>query len=149
MSKLNENFFDIKDLYVVKFKPEYSMNSFGKGEDTRYYNPNFQFIMEKFTIYDKSGKNLEIEIYTECLTNEDITKRENSNITSEIPELFKSVEEFPKEYLTQEELKTGVISTLRLFKIFQELNEKSLRSNLDENLEKGKTMKKVINERNN
>lgn len=139
MSKLNENIFNIKDLYIVVINPEYIKGGLKQDEDIRYFNPSFKFIVERFVLERKDTEDLELEIYTECLTNEDIYKREYPNINDSLPELFLSVEPFPIEFLTEEEKQNERVGTLRIFQIFQQINSDL---NYYKNNEKSKTLKK-------
>lgn len=122
MSKVTDNTFNINDLYIAKIKEDYKINI--NGEYTEYFNPNFYYLLEKFSLENNS--NIQIEIYTECFTGEDISIRENIQKDSLIPDMFEVLEPLPKEYLTKEEIKDNRIRTLRLFQIFQMINYQNM-----------------------
>ena len=121
MSSLRENIYDIKDLYIVKLNNEYVEK---KGDYIQYYNRDLKFIVEKFSMEKIGELPYYSEIYTECITEQDLYSRHSSKPFRRMPKVFSSLEEFPKEYLTEEELKTEKVSTMRLFQIFQEINVK-------------------------
>ena len=122
MSKVTDNTFNINDLYIAKIKEDYKINI--NGEYTEYFNPNFYYILEKFALENNS--NIQIEIYTECFTGEDISIRENIKKNDYLPDMFEFLEPLPKEYLTKEEIKDNRIRTLHLFQIFQVINYKNM-----------------------
>ena len=122
MSKVTDNTFNINDLYIAKIKEDYKINI--NGEYTEYFNPNFYYILEKFALENNS--NIQIEIYTECFTGEDISIRENIKKDDSLPDMFEFLEPLPKEYLTKEEIKDNRIRTLHLFQIFQVINYQNM-----------------------
>ena len=122
MSKVTDNTFNINDLYIAKIKEDYKINI--NGEYTEYFNPNFYYILEKFALENNS--NIQIEIYTECFTGEDISIRENIKKDDYLPDMFEFLEPLPKEYLTKEEIKDNRIRTLHLFQIFQVINYRNM-----------------------
>lgn len=122
MSKVTDNTFNINDLYIAKIKEDYKINI--NGEYTEYFNPNFYYLLEKFSLENNS--NIQIEIYTECLTGEDLSIRENIQKDSLIPDMFEVLEPLPKEYLTKEEIMDKQVRTLRLFQIFQMINYQNM-----------------------
>lgn len=122
MSKVTDNTFNINDLYIAKIKEDYKINI--NGEYTEYFNPNFYYILEKFALENNS--NIQIEIYTECFTGEDISIRENIKKDDSLPDMFEFLESLPKEYLTKEEIKDNRIRTLHLFQIFQMINYQNM-----------------------
>lgn len=122
MSKVTDNTFNINDLYIAKIKEDYKINI--NGEYTEYFNPNFYYLLEKFSLENNS--NIQIEIYTECFTGEDISIRENIKKDDSFPDMFEVLEPLPKEYLTKEEIKDNRIRTLRLFQIFQMINYQNM-----------------------
>jgi len=126
---LTENY-DIKDLYVVKFKEKYLEKLGTSREFINYFKTNLKYIVERFKFSENDIYNY--EIYKECIMGEDFYSRESKTDILSIPKIFASIEEFPLEYLDEEERKTGVVSSARLFQIFQEINyrkTKSLRKN--------------------
>lgn len=122
MSKVTDNTFNINDLYIAKIKEDYKINI--NGECTEYFNPNFYYLLEKFALENNS--NIQIEIYTECFTGEDISIRENIKKDDYLPDMFEFLEPLPKEYLTKEEIKDNRIRTLHLFQIFQVINYQNM-----------------------
>ena len=122
MSKVTDNTFNINDLYIAKIKEDYKINI--NGEYTEYFNPNFYYILEKFALENNS--NIQIEIYTECFTGEDISIRENIKKDDSLPDMFEVLEPLPKKYLTKEEIKDNQIRTLHLFQIFQMINYQNM-----------------------
>ena len=72
------------------------------------------------------NSNIQIEIYTECFTGEDISIRENIKKDDYLPDMFEFLESLPKEYLTKEEIKDNRIRTLHLFQIFQMINYQNM-----------------------
>ena len=122
MSKVTDNTFNINDLYIAKIKEDYKINI--NGEYTEYFNPNFYYLLEKFSLENNS--NIQIEIYTECFTGEDISIRENIKKDDSLPDMFEILEPLPKEYLTKEEIKDNRIRTLHLFQIFQMINYQNM-----------------------
>ena len=122
MSKVTDNTFNINDLYIAKIKDDYKVNI--NGEYTEYFNPNFYYLLEKFCLEDKSS--IQMEIYTECLTGEDLSIRENISKDSLIPDMFESLIPLPKEYLNREEIMDKRVRTLRLFQIFQMINYQNM-----------------------
>ena len=122
MSKVTDNTFNINDLYIAKIKEDYKINI--NGECTEYFNPNFYYLLEKFALENNS--NIQIEIYTECFTGEDISIRENIKKDDYLPDMFEFLEPLPKEYLTKEEIKDNRIRTLHLFQIFQVINYRNM-----------------------
>ena len=122
MSKVTDNIFNINDLYIAKIKEDYKINI--NGEYTEYFNPNFYYLLEKFALENNS--NIQIEIYTECFTGEDISIRENIKKDDYLPDMFEFLEPLPKEYLTKEEIKDNRIRTLHLFQIFQVINYQNM-----------------------
>ena len=122
MSKVTDNTFNINDLYIAKIKEDYKINI--NGECTEYFNSNFYYLLEKFALENNS--NIQIEIYTECFTGEDISIRENIKKNDYLPDMFEFLEPLPKEYLTKEEIKDNRIRTLHLFQIFQVINYQNI-----------------------
>lgn len=122
MSKVTDNTFNINDLYIAKIKEDYKINI--NGEYIEYFNPNFYYILEKFCLDDKLS--IQIEIYTECFTGEDISIRENIKKDDSFPDMFEVLEPLPKEYLTKEEIMDKQVRTLRLFQIFQMINYQNM-----------------------
>ena len=122
MSKVTDNIFNINDLYIAKIKEDYKVNI--NGEYTEYFNSNFYYLLEKFVLENNS--NIQIEIYTECFTGEDISIRENIKKDDSLPDMFEILEPLPKEYLTKEEIKDNRIRTLHLFQIFQVINYRNM-----------------------
>ena len=137
MSKVTDNTFNINDLYIAKIKEDYKINI--NGEYTEYFNPNFYYILEKFALENNS--NIQIEIYTECFTGEDLSIRENIQKDSLIPDMFEILEPLPKEYLTKEEIMDKQVRTLRLFQIFQMINYQNM-MNIKEDKVKVKSLGK-------
>ena len=122
MSKVTDNTFNINDLYIAKIKEDYKVNI--NGEYTEYFNSNFYYLLEKFAL--EYNSNIQVEIYTECFTGEDISIRENIKKDDSLPDMFEILEPLPKEYLTKEEIKDNRIRTLHLFQIFQMINYQNM-----------------------
>ena len=122
MSKVTDNTFYINDLYIAKIKEDYKVNI--NGEYTEYFNSNFYYLLEKFAL--EYNSNIQVEIYTECFTGEDISIRENIKKDDSLPDMFEILEPLPKEYLTKEEIKDNRIRTLHLFQIFQMINYQNM-----------------------
>ena len=123
MSNLTENVYNIADLYVVKLKEE--MASYEKAGYMEFFNPNLFFIVEKFVVKKDDGLPYFFEVYMECITGRDLYMNESREETQGLPNVFESIEEFPNDYLYEEEKQTGKITTSRIFQIFQEINIKS------------------------
>ena len=116
---LTENY-DIKDLYVVKFKEKY-LNKLGVSQEfINYFKSNLKYIVERFKL--KENDIYTYEIYKECIVGQDFYNRESKNDILSIPKIFSYIEELPLEYLDEEEKKSGQISSARLFQIFEEIN---------------------------
>ena len=113
-------YFEIKDLYIVKFKREL-INTVGLeyNEFINYFKPEFYYIVERF--HDENN-NKHFETYKECIAGEDFYKRESYEDFNKIPEIFELMELLPNEYLDEEEINKGIISSTRIFQIFQEIN---------------------------
>lgn len=125
MSRLTENIYGIKDLYLIKFKEDY-LKKFDQEEGyIKYFNSGLKYIVEKFTIDDNITKKPYFEVYTECITGQDFYKREDKESFDDIPDIFESILDFPIEYLDEEEKRSGKVTTMRLFQIFQEINIKT------------------------
>lgn len=118
---LLDNIYDIKDLYLVKFQEDYFNYLLHKDKITRIFHPDFYFIVERFKISSSEGKN-NLEIYTESITCEDIYSREDQEEFKTIPPLFSEMFLVPREYYTDYEIKSGLVTSTRLFQIFQEYN---------------------------
>ena len=125
MNNMTENIFNIKDLYVVKLK-EGIKNDQQNGY-VEVFNVDLFFIAERILIKKNEGVPYFFEVYTECITEKDLYAREGEKEWSEIPPLFESIQEFPVDYLNEEEKMTGKIRVGRIFQIFQEINIKSKR----------------------
>ena len=121
MDNLKNEFYNIKDLRIVMINKDYLDHN--KDEYIRYFKDNFKFIVEKCTIEEKvDDKTLYNEFYTECITNEDFIKRTSSNPFSDVPKMFSIVSRIPSKYFTEEEIKLGKISAIRIYQILQEIN---------------------------
>ena len=127
MGTLRDKIFNIKDLRVVTINKEYIEQH--DDEYIRYFNEDVKFIVERLLIpyRDNNKKRFFIEYYTECITEEDLSIRESYNRFNDIPSIFKSVEMVPTDLLTGEEIKTGEISAMRIFKLLQDINYKTKR----------------------
>ena len=143
MSKLLQNIYSVADLYVVKIRKDYLDNK-NETNDIKYFNTDFLLIVEKFTLDSKEDGKIAFESYEECFTGADIFIREDINKNAKNPVLFEFIKELPKEYLTEEEIKTGKIGTLRLFQIFQILNCQNLHLCEDLKKEEEKGKKKIL-----
>ena len=119
MNSLSE-IYEIKDLYVVKFKRELiNMIGIEYNEFINYFKPNLYYIVERFkNNYD----NHYYETYKECIAGEDFYKREDTKELNDIPDIFESIEPLANDYLDEEEINKGLITTTRIFQIFQEIN---------------------------
>ena len=124
MNSLSERF-ETKDLYVVQFKPEL-INTIGFEYNgfINYFKPNLYYIVERF--YDSDEKN-HYETYKECIAGEDFYKRESTEEFKNIPDIFESIEPLSNDYLDDEEINLEMISTTRIFQIFQEINMKKIK----------------------
>lgn len=125
MNTLNESY-DIKDLYVVKFKEKY-LNKLGvSNEFVNYFKSNVKYIVERFKLTENDL--FIYEIYKECIAGEDFYSRESKKDILSIPKIFSYIQELPKEYLDEEEIKTGKVTSTRLFQIFQEINFRKVKT---------------------
>ncbi len=118
-----ENSYRIEDLYIVKFQSEYK-KKYQEEDFENFFNPNFYFIVEKFSYEVSKKETIYVEDYAECITGYSFYMREADSQFSSYPEVFSSFEQLPVEYLNEEEKETGIIKTLRIFQIFQEINTK-------------------------
>ncbi len=138
MSKITDNIYDINDIFVVKIKNDYKEINTNDGY-IQTFNPNFCQFVERFLLDTSDGLKYEMELYTECFTGETVSLRENINKNMNIPNMFEFIYPLPEKYLTEEEIKTGKIRTVRLYQIFQLLNYEMFKSMEVE--EKSKTKK--------
>ncbi len=138
MSKITDNIYDINDIFVVKIKNDYKEINTNDGY-IQTFNPNFCQFVERFLLDTSDGLKYEMELYTECFTGETVSLRENINKNMNIPNMFEFMYPLPEKYLTEEEIKTGKIRTVRLYQIFQLLNYEMFKSMEVE--EKSKTKK--------
>lgn len=138
MSKITDNIYDINDIFVVKIKNDYKEINTSDGY-IQTFNPNFCQFVERFLLDTSDGLKYEMELYTECFTGETVSLRENINKNMNIPNMFEFMYPLPEKYLTEEEIKTGKIRTVRLYQIFQLLNYEMFKSMEVE--EKSKTKK--------
>lgn len=138
MSKITDNIYDINDIFVVKIKNDYKEINTNDGY-IQTFNPNFCQFVERFLLDTSDGLKYEMELYTECFTGETVSLRENINKNMNIPNMFEFIYPLPEKYLTDEEIKTGKIRTVRLYQIFQLLNYEMFKSMEVE--EKSKTKK--------
>ena len=121
MSKITDNIYDINDIFVVKIKNDYKEINTSDGY-IQTFNPNFCQFVERFLLDTSDGLKYEMELYTECVTGETVSSRENVNKNINIPNMFEFMYPLPEKYLTEEEIETGKIRTVRLYQIFQLLN---------------------------
>lgn len=112
--------YDIKDLYVVKFKKKYLDNLGLSNNFINYFKPNLYYIVERFK--DVENDLFYYEIYRECITGQDFYAREEKNEEFSIPYIFESIEQLPLDYLDEEEKNSEKVSSIRLFQIFEEIN---------------------------
>lgn len=127
MSKITDNIYDVKDIFVVKIKNDYKEINTNDGY-IQTFNPNFCQFVERFLLDTSDGLKYEMELYTECFTGETVSLRENVNKNINIPNMFEFMYPLPEKYLTEEEIKTGRIRTVRLYQIFQLLNYEMFKS---------------------
>ena len=127
MSKITDNIYDVKDIFVVKIKNDYKEINTNDGY-IQTFNPNFCQFVERFLLDTSDGLKYEMELYTECFTGETVSLRENVNKNINIPNMFEFMYPLPEKYLTGEEIKTGKIRTVRLYQIFQLLNYEMFKS---------------------
>ena len=82
-------YFEIKDLYIVKFKREL-INTVGLeyNEFINYFKPEFYYIVERF--HDENN-NKHFETYKECIAGEDFYKRESYEDFNKIAECISAV----------------------------------------------------------
>ena len=118
-----ENSYRIEDLYIVKFQSEYK-KKYQEEDFENFFNPNFYFIVEKFSYEVSKKETIYVEDYAECITGYSFYMREADSQFSSYLKIFSSFEQLPVEYLNEEEKETGIIKTLRIFQIFQEINTK-------------------------
>ncbi len=127
MSKITDNIYDIKDIFVVKIKNDFKEINTNDGY-IQTFNPNFCQFVERFLLDSRDGLKYDMELYTECFTGETVSLRENLNKNASIPNMFEFMYSLPENYLNEEELKTGKIRTIRLYQIFQLLNYEILKN---------------------
>ncbi len=127
MSKITDNIYDINDIFVVKIKNDYKEINTNDGY-IQTFNSNFCQFVERFLLDTSDGLKYEMELYTECFTGETVSLRENVNKNINIPNMFEFMYPLPEKYLTEEEIKTGKIRTVRLYQIFQLLNYEMFKS---------------------
>ncbi|MBR3661116.1 MAG: hypothetical protein IKN63_04330 [Bacilli bacterium] len=122
MNSLKEKVYDIKDLRIVMINKNYVTSN--KDEYINYFNENIKFIVEKqvFKDSDTNGNLCYHEYYTECVTEEDLLVRSSDRDFDYFPNMFSIVSRIPSKYFTKEELQNGKISTIRIYKIFQDIN---------------------------
>ncbi len=122
MKNLEDMFYDINDLKIVMINKDY----IEKQEDDfiQCFNEKVKFIVEKSVISDKDKNGLPYyaEYYTECITEEDLSKRISHRPFQDNPEIFSMVMDIPLDYFTEEEIMTGKISVKRIYKILQDIN---------------------------
>ena len=119
MSNLRNTIYDIKDLRIVMINKDYIEQ---KNDDyINIFNENVKFIVEKFVF--ENGDHF-TEYYTECITEEDLSVRTSNKEFTDFPKMFSIVSRIPTKYLTEEEIKTGKISSIRIFKLLQDINVK-------------------------
>ena len=123
MSTLTENY-NIKDLYIIKFKKSLIDNIGISNDSVNYFRPDLYYIVERFYNFDDKRHT---EVYRECIAGEDFYIRESKNAFLTIPKIFESMEPLPLEYLDKEEIEFSKISTTRIFQIFQEINYKKVK----------------------
>ena len=116
--------YEIKDLYIGKFNNEY-IKEVDENNAIHYFNQDLSFIIEKLVIERSDKRPYIAEYYAECITEEVLMEREADDPFLEIPKIFASLEPLPEEYLNEEEKKTGKISMMRLFQVFQDINVKT------------------------
>ena len=122
MSSLINTIYDLKDLRIVMVNKDYLVQK--KEDYINYFNENVMFIAEKFVIEetDKDNKKHYSEYYTECITEEVLSERTSDHEFTDFPKIFSIVSRIPNKYLTEEEIKTGKISALRIYKLLQDIN---------------------------
>lgn len=122
MKNFEDMFYNIKDLKIVMINKDYVE----KQEDDfiQYFNEKVKFIVEKYVIsaIDEKGLPYYAEYYTECITEEDLSKRISRSPFRDIPEIFSLVMDLPLEYFTEEEIIDGKVSVKRIYKILQDIN---------------------------
>lgn len=82
------------------------------------------FVLERETTnLNREGLGI-YEVYTEVLTEIQVSVRKGnfSNLQTELPPRIKELIPFPKEYCTELELSTGLISDLRVYQIARQVN---------------------------
>jgi len=134
MSNLKENIYDISDLRIGQLSDNYVIK---QDDSVKYFSNKIKLIVEVMLI---KSRNMDdtinyTEYYSECLTGEDLFNRTAKQPFEDIPPLFASLEKINSKFLTDEEIKTGKIGTLRIFQVFQDINF--------ENFEKGTEKRKV------
>ena len=125
MSNLTQNLYKIDDLYIVKFKDnwEYDVNNQELNSHEFPFCLDTFYIIEREKIKDEFKYN---EYYEECITGIDFYSRSEYKDFNDVPPIFISIETIPLEYFTEEELASHLVSSSRLFVIFQLLNFKEL-----------------------
>ena len=125
MSNFTDSYYDINEVSVVTLNEDYIENIKQDEGYIKSFNPNLAFFVKRFYIQKEKNTPYYYEIYTECISGQDVYVREDTKKFRTLPKLFKTLKPFPIEYLDEEELKTGKVSFMRLFEIFQEMNIKN------------------------
>jgi len=122
MKKINDLSYDIKDLRIVMIDKDYIENR--RENYIEYFNENIKFVVEKSVIesIDQYGLKKYSEYYTECITEQDLSVRSSNKPFDDFPKIFSIVSRIPPKFFTEEELATGKVSVMRIFKILQDIN---------------------------
>lgn len=129
MNNLRDKLYDIKDLRIVMINKNYIEQT--HDDYINYFNENVKLIAEKLVIEtkDDTGKTNYSEYYMECITEEDLSFRTSKEPFTTTPKIFSVVSRIPTEFLTDEEFRTGKITTMRIFKILQDINIEKKKKN--------------------
>ena len=119
---MNNIAYDINDLRIVMINKDYLEKNDKESFNT--FNENVKFIAEKIVIAssDNDKNKYYTEYYEECLTEKDLSVRTAYEEFESVPEVLSFVSRIPGKYFTAEEIKSGKITKLRLYKIFQDIN---------------------------
>lgn len=121
MSGLREEY-GINDIYIVKFcenYKEYLNNNKEFSEVT--LNTNLYYIVEKFS-YENNIHALYADSYKECVGGIEFYEHKSHKKIEEMPPIFSEMYKFPEELLTEDEKKTKMISSNRLYYISLNMN---------------------------
>lgn len=121
MSGLREEY-GINDIYIVKFKEDYKKYLNNNKEFSEVtLNTNLYYIVERFS-YENNIHALYVDSYKECVGGLEFYEYRSHKKIEEIPPIFSEMYKFPEELLTEDEKKTKMISSNRLYYISLNMN---------------------------